>query len=688
MANDTVKGIKIVGKIYDFTGLKGTDGHTPVITATKENGVTIITSDNVEIARINDGAKGSDAEVTLENIVEALGFTPAKSDDIPTIPTSLPNPKSLTIKVGESETVYDGSVEKSVDLSTAILDPIWIREQIADMAEDYTDYSSLNSGVAAYIAAAKAAYASDDQTVSVVENYISQGSDDSEGLIVDAGASSKITLLAIASKKGWTQPSADKIYNLIPNTVYKWTGLTSGSGKVRATDSLRMIRMTGARNVRDIGGWACDGGIVKYGKIFRGGQLSQNNSAVASEWDIAELKALGIKVELDIRATSEQDRTTSILGDDVEFVSKPTANNAVGLMRNHPDEAVAILNAIFTAVSDDKPIYFHCQAGADRTGTIAFILLGLLGVDHVNLDIDYELTSFYSTRKRNASPWPEQWTYVNTFSGNTPKEKITTWALANGITQTQIDAFRSKMIYSGYSGTEDKNPTVTAYSVTCNLTNCEISNSASSVESGNAYSATITANSGYTLNSITVTMGGIDITDSAVSGSSISISSVTGAIVITASATGTQSTNLIPESTDASGAPFGVNGIKSGTRLNSSGSESTSSLSNFPNAGVTGFMPITYGKSIEFKNCNIPALSPSSLGASVSYCAFYDENHNVIASQYLSAYYSNGYLTLDENNYAKTLNTGAKTSPYNLTNAKYFRVSSYDFSSSPEIYTK
>ena len=147
-------------------------------------------------------------------------------------------------------------------------------------------------------------------------------------------------------------------------------------------------------------------------------------------------------------------------------------------------------------------------------------------------------------------------------------------------------------------------------------------------------------------------------------------------------------TNLIPESKDASGAAFGTNGIKSATRLNSSGAESTSSLSAYPNAGVTGFMPITYGQTIEFENCNIPANSPTASGASVSYCAFYDENHSLITSQYLSAYYSNGYLTLDENNHAKLLNTVAKTSPYDLTNAKYFRVSSCDFSGDSAIYAE
>lgn len=72
------------------------------------------------------------------------------------------------------------------------------------------------------------------------------------------------------------------------------------------------------------------------------------------------------------------------------------------------------------------------------------------------------------------------------------------------------------------------------YTVTNNLTNCTSSNSETRIVSGNAYSATISANDGYTLSSIVVTMGGVDITSSAVSGGAISIASVSGNIVITA----------------------------------------------------------------------------------------------------------------------------------------------------------
>ncbi len=72
------------------------------------------------------------------------------------------------------------------------------------------------------------------------------------------------------------------------------------------------------------------------------------------------------------------------------------------------------------------------------------------------------------------------------------------------------------------------------YSVTNNLTNCINGNSETEVIEGNSYSAVISANDGYELSSLVVTMGGTDITSSAVSGGNINIVNVTGNIVITA----------------------------------------------------------------------------------------------------------------------------------------------------------
>lgn len=94
-----------------------------------------------------------------------------------------------------------------------------------------------------------------------------------------------------------------------------------------------------------------------------------------------------------------------------------------------------------------------------------------------------------------------------------------------------------------YDGKTDAfNVTVTAapmsFPVTNNLSGCTTSNSASNAADGSTYNAVITASSGYTLvgATVSITMGGQDITTSAYSGGIITINSVTGALVISVAA--------------------------------------------------------------------------------------------------------------------------------------------------------
>lgn len=87
------------------------------------------------------------------------------------------------------------------------------------------------------------------------------------------------------------------------------------------------------------------------------------------------------------------------------------------------------------------------------------------------------------------------------------------------------------------------------YTITNNLTNVSTSNTVASINKGSSYTAILTPNEGYTLGTIVVTMGGIDVTSSVVSNNTIEISSVTGNIVITASNTqsSSESTNWTNE---------------------------------------------------------------------------------------------------------------------------------------------
>lgn len=77
------------------------------------------------------------------------------------------------------------------------------------------------------------------------------------------------------------------------------------------------------------------------------------------------------------------------------------------------------------------------------------------------------------------------------------------------------------------------------YNVTQTLTHVTSSNNATKTNAGEAYTTTLTAEEDYTMDTVTVKMGGTDITATAYTEATgvVSISEVTGNIVITATAT-------------------------------------------------------------------------------------------------------------------------------------------------------
>ena len=75
------------------------------------------------------------------------------------------------------------------------------------------------------------------------------------------------------------------------------------------------------------------------------------------------------------------------------------------------------------------------------------------------------------------------------------------------------------------------------YSVTQNLSHVTSSFTASGIGSGAAFSATLTAENGYTLSTVVVLEGGEDVTATAYDDGTVSIASVSGPISITAIAT-------------------------------------------------------------------------------------------------------------------------------------------------------
>jgi protein-tyrosine phosphatase len=307
-------------------------------------------------------------------------------------------------------------------------------------------------------------------------------------------------------------------YNTIPNANTPFAG-TGVAGTLNPLDQVRWINSK-TSNMRDLGGWPCDGGTVKYGLLYRSGELNSQDEDLL-------INQLGINTECDLTA----DGVPAFPGK-MRYIGH--TSYAMYSLAN--TEAWRVnLRGIFEAVRYGDPVIFHCSMGADRTGTLACVLEGLLGVSRSNIDKDYELTSFYAIRARNGNyqggttDWAHLIAQIEALSGNTFRDKCVSFVVSLGFTAAEINAYRSAMI----NGTPEAVVAQT-YSVTNNLTNCTTNNSATQIGINESYMATITANSGYTLDEATVSvkMAGTDITSMAYSNGVINIQTVTGVIVI------------------------------------------------------------------------------------------------------------------------------------------------------------
>ena len=327
------------------------------------------------------------------------------------------------------------------------------------------------------------------------------------------------------------------------DSTIKQCGLISPTGQIRMLHTTTTYSSFHSANIRDIGGWACDGGSIAYGKIFRGNRFN-GGSVVASNADKKTFHdLLGIRDEIDLRNSSEVTGITeSAFGSDIEYHHFELPSNSASYVR---DMNSSIYGDVFKQIAYDlqynNPMYIHCVAGCDRTGIICALLEGLCGVARYNIDKDYELSSLVNfltssneatsefVRYRTGATW-KNWIVAlnNNYAGQTFRDKIVSYLCNVGVSIDELNIIRNNLI--------DGNPeiiTVPGYQVSYNLTNATSSNSTSIVTTGGSYTTTITPSTGYNISSIMVTMNDVDVTTSCVSGNIITINSVIGNVVIT-----------------------------------------------------------------------------------------------------------------------------------------------------------
>ena len=111
--------------------------------------------------------------------------------------------------------------------------------------------------------------------------------------------------------------------------------------------------------------------------------------------------------------------------------------------------------------TNNYPLVFHCIAGADRTGTLAFFINGLLGVSQEEALKDYLATGFSDhgvTDRRHLAYLDAMIAALDKYPGRTFAEKVASHLRDLGFTDGEIGAYRQFMLEPGPAGRAIRSP--------------------------------------------------------------------------------------------------------------------------------------------------------------------------------------------------------------------------------------
>ncbi len=172
----------------------------------------------------------------------------------------------------------------------------------------------------------------------------------------------------------------------------------------------RSVALNGVFNFRDLGGYTtADGRTMRWRTLFRADGLDRLTPA-----DVEVLRPFGLRTVVDLRMAHELEERGRFPVD-----SYPVTFHNLSVMDKTWDREQAAASALPAAdflherytemLAEAGPRYadairllaapgalpgvFHCAAGKDRTGLLAMLVLGALGVGHDDIVEDYALTS-------------------------------------------------------------------------------------------------------------------------------------------------------------------------------------------------------------------------------------------------------------------------------------------------------
>lgn len=258
------------------------------------------------------------------------------------------------------------------------------------------------------------------------------------------------------SPVAYTKSDNGTITNMIPGTTYYWESDEDSDayGYVKATGERRFITTNSIRNVRDLGGLETnDGQHIKYGILMRGEKLRTDSA------NVTDLEDLGITKEYDLRGETTSDAKIGT-PENIRTRQYHFNYSENQTERSYYNDTRNAFDKIIRDVIAGENIYFHCTYGADRTGTIAYLIETLLDIKDEERIEDYELTTlageadrtrFYDHKLNSPFYGENKFVYMRSFIMS--KEDVVNWYKASLTTDedkaaadTLFAQFRAKVL--------------------------------------------------------------------------------------------------------------------------------------------------------------------------------------------------------------------------------------------------
>ena len=264
------------------------------------------------------------------------------------------------------------------------------------------------------------------------------------------------------------------ISNLVPNDSYTYK-VTSAKKTIRegsftTTGLLHQVHFSGdeggVRNVRDLGGWkTADGKTVKYRKLYRGGRMNDPWETMLNDEGKKEVLIEGIGAQLDLRGNSDAMQVAAV--DGLDHCAPIIEEGGKSMLVKDAAKTKQCFEFVVNSLRANKPVFFHCSLGRDRTGTLDILLLGLLGVPEGDIGKAYEVTYFapvgysVSSSEKKSNPEPifkntrKEWVYSDVVPyfwaragvGGTFAAGVEKYLLGTAkVSQQDIDDFKSMML--------------------------------------------------------------------------------------------------------------------------------------------------------------------------------------------------------------------------------------------------